>query len=154
MVEFGGCFEPRQPSCDSGEGEGYFRCLSYNRLEAFAFGLEIHPEERKTERQRPGCTWACQKREEGGNWSRRKNRRFSPNRSLMRSWWRTVSTIDVFPIPPAPVRAMGSRFSARPTMLWMSSSRPKQALGGGGGDSPSRLNINMRRWFPLVVSSA
>ena len=66
MVEFGGCFEPRQPSCDSGEGEGYFMCVSYNRLEAFAFGLEIHPGERKPERQRPGCTWACQKK--GRRW--------------------------------------------------------------------------------------
>jgi hypothetical protein len=43
--------------------------------------------------------------------------------------------MEVFPIPPAPMRAMGVRFSARATILSISSSRPKHALGGGGGNS-------------------
>ena len=74
---------------------------------------------------------------EAGNSSQRMNRRLSPNRSLIRPWWRTSSAIDVFPIPPAPTRATGSRFLAKPTTAWISSSRPKQALGGGGGNSPT-----------------
>ena len=41
-----------------------------------------------------------------------------------------------FPNPPAPMRATGSRFSAKPATSSISSLRPKQALGGGGGDSP------------------
>ena len=45
--------------------------------------------------------------------------------------------MDVFPIPPAPMRAMGSSFWAISTTLSISSSRPKQALGAGGGDSPT-----------------
>ena len=73
---------------------------------------------------------------EAGNLSQRMNRRLSPNRCLIRSLWRTSSAIDVFPIPPVPTRATGSRFSAKPTTVWISSSRPKQALGGGGGNSP------------------
>jgi hypothetical protein len=44
--------------------------------------------------------------------------------------------MDVFPIPPAPMRAMGVRLLARLMILSISSSRPKQALGGGGGNSP------------------
>ena len=39
-------------------------------------------------------------------------------------------------MPPVPTRAMGLRFSARPIIVSISSSRPKQALGGGGGNSP------------------
>ena len=64
------------------------------------------------------------------------NRRFSPKRALIRSWWRTVRATEVFPIPPAPIRATGSRFSASPTTFSTSSARPKQSLGAGGGDSP------------------
>jgi hypothetical protein len=52
--------------------------------------------------------------------------------------------MEVFPIPPAPMRAMGVRFSVRPTIFSISSSRPKQALGGGGGDSPSTLDVDVR----------
>ena len=73
---------------------------------------------------------------DAGNRSQRINLRLSPNWSLIRGWWRTFSAIDVFPIPPAPTRATGSRFSAKPTTVSTSSSRPKQVLGGGGGDSP------------------
>jgi hypothetical protein len=80
---------------------------------------------------------------EAGNWSQRMNRRFFPNRCLIRLSWRIVRAIDVFPIPPAPMRAMGVRFLARPTIFSISSSRPKQALGGGGGDSPSVLRANV-----------
>ena len=52
--------------------------------------------------------------------------------------------MDVFPIPPAPMRAIGVRFSARPTIFSISSLRPKQALGRGGGGSPSALDANLR----------
>ena len=43
-----------------------------------------------------------------------------------------------FPNPPAPMRAIGVRFSVRSTIFSISSSRPKQAHGGGGGNSPGR----------------
>ena len=49
--------------------------------------------------------------------------------------------MDVFPIPPGPMRAIGVRFSARPTISSITSLRPKQTLGGGGGDSPSMLDL-------------
>ena len=42
-------------------------------------------------------------------------------------------------VPPAPMRAMGVRFTARPTIFSINSSRPKQALGGGGGDSSAGM---------------
>ena len=76
------------------------------------------------------CVW------DAGNRSQRMNRRLSPNLSLIRGWWRTFSAIDVFPIPPAPTRAIGTRFSAKSTTVSTSSSRPKHVLGGGGGNSP------------------
>ena len=44
--------------------------------------------------------------------------------------------MDVFPIPPSPMRAIGVRFSARLTIFSISSSRPKHTLGGEGGNSP------------------
>ena len=53
--------------------------------------------------------------------------------------------MDVFPIPPGPMRASEVRFSARPMVLSISSSRPKHARGGGGGGSPSMLDLNVRR---------
>ena len=55
--------------------------------------------------------------------------------------------MDVLPIPPAPMRAVGERFSARPRILSIMSARPKQALGAGGGDSPSALDTKIRRRF-------
>ena len=73
---------------------------------------------------------------DGGNWSQRIKRRLLPNRPFMLSWWRTVNAMDVFPIPPAPTRAIGLRPLARSMIFSISSSRPKQALGGGGGNSP------------------
>ena len=73
---------------------------------------------------------------EAGNWSQQMNRRLSPNLALVRGWWRTFRAIEVFPIPPAPMRATGSSSSAKLTTASTSSSRPKQVLGGGGGDSP------------------
>ena len=56
--------------------------------------------------------------------------------------------MDVFPIPPGPMRATGVRFSARPIIFSISSSRPKQALGGGGGDSLGEVRD------PLVIEVA
>ena len=66
-----------------------------------------------------------------------------------------MRTMEVFPIPPAPMRAMGSRFSAIPTSFSMSSPRPKQALGAGGGDSPrgtlyNRKTVDYQYWEPLT----
>ena len=81
---------------------------------------------------------------EAGNWSQRMNRRLSSKWCLMRLSWSTVRAMDVLPIPPVPMRASGVRFSARPTIFSINSSRPKMALGGGGGDSPSVLDTNMR----------
>ena len=50
--------------------------------------------------------------------------------------------MEVFPIPPGPMRAIGVRFSARSMISSINLARPKQALGGGGGDSPGEiLNI-------------
>ena len=72
------------------------------------------------------------------------NRRSSPNRFLMRSSWRTARTMEVLPIPPAPIRAIGESFPASPTISSISSSRPKKALGGGGRDSPGTLDANIR----------
>ena len=80
----------------------------------------------------------------GWNWSQRINRRFSLNFFLMRSLWRTLRAMDVLPIPPAPIRAIGVRLSARPTILSIKSSRPKQAPGGGGGGSPRLLGSKIR----------
>ena len=54
--------------------------------------------------------------------------------------------MDVFPIPPALMRAIGVRLLARPTIFSISSSCPKQALGGGGGGSPSILGSDARSW--------
>jgi len=55
--------------------------------------------------------------------------------------------MDVFPIPPAPIRAIDARSSARPTIFSINSPHPKQALGGGGGDSPRGvLNASVRLW--------
>ena len=79
-----------------------------------------------------------------GNRSQWMNRRLSLNRFLIRSSWRTVRATDVFPIPPAPMRAIGVRLSTRPTTSSTSSSRPKQALGGGGGGSPRVLGSKVR----------
>ena len=89
---------------------------------------------------------------DAGNRSQRMNRRLLPNRFLMRSSWRTVSAIDVLPTPPAPMRAIGSRFSARLTTFSINSFRPKKALGGRGGGSPRTLDANMRlRIYQLLI---
>jgi len=73
--------------------------------------------------------------------------RLSPNRRLMRLSRRTARAMDVFPIPPGPMRAKGVRFCARPTIFLINSSRPKKALGGGGGDSPDTLDSNIRHRY-------
>ena len=62
--------------------------------------------------------------------------------------------MDVLPIPPAPMRAMDVRFSARPTIFSISSSRPKHAFGGGGGNSPGMLDTDVRRWIRVVVEAS
>ena len=62
--------------------------------------------------------------------------------------------MDVFPIPPGPMRAIGVRSSARVTIFSISSLRPKQALGCGGGDSPSMLDAKCKVADSLVVEGA
>ena len=81
------------------------------------------------------------------------NRRLSPNRFLTRSWSRTVRAIAVFPIPPAPMRAMDARFSERPTIFSINSSRPKKDLGAGGGSSPGTLAGSVMDWVHKQVGS-
>ena len=49
-----------------------------------------------------------------------------------------------FPDPPAPMRAIGVNPSARSTILLIMSSRPKQVLGGGGGNSPGVMLLKLR----------
>jgi len=53
--------------------------------------------------------------------------------------------VDVFPMPPAPIRAIGVRHCAKQTIFRISSSRPNKALGGGGGSSPGTLDANVSR---------
>jgi hypothetical protein len=50
--------------------------------------------------------------------------------------------MDVFPIPPAPMRAM-EVCSEKLTIFSISLSRPKQTPGGGGGDSPRMLDADI-----------
>ena len=90
---------------------------------------------------------------EAGNLSQRMNRRFLPNRPLIRLWWRTVRAIDVFPIPPAPMRAMGSRFSASRTTSSTRLSRPKQSLGAGGGNSPRGTLLKCQTENPVIFTT-
>jgi hypothetical protein len=52
--------------------------------------------------------------------------------------------MDVLPIPPAPTSAIGVRRFAKSTISSINLSRPRQILGGGGGDSPGTLNANER----------
>jgi len=54
--------------------------------------------------------------------------------------------MDVFLIPPAPMRAVNVRFSARPTISSINSLRPKQTLGAGGGDSPGAADAGIGNW--------
>ena len=76
---------------------------------------------------------------DAGDLSQRMNGRSSPNRCLMRPSWRTVRAASALPMPPTPIRAIGSRFSAESTIL-TSSSHPNKILGTGGGDSPCEPN--------------
>src|SRR5579872_3333882 len=85
---------------------------------------------------------------EGANLSQRIKCLFSPNWALIRTQWRTFRAIDVFPIPPAPTRAIGVKISARPMISSTNSSRPKQVLGNGGGVSPCALDSNVRDYVP------
>ena len=62
--------------------------------------------------------------------------------------------MDVFPIPPEPIRAIGFRVSARQMTFSISSSRPKHALGAGGGDSPSVLDSSVKEVDSLKIEAA
>ena len=57
--------------------------------------------------------------------------------------------MDVFPMPPVPMRAMGVKLPTRSTIFATSSSRPKKALGGCGGDSPGLFGQKFRWWICL-----
>jgi len=54
--------------------------------------------------------------------------------------------MDVFPIPPTPIRAIGVRRSAKSAISSISSLRPKKSLGDGGGNSPGALDASIRCW--------
>ena len=63
--------------------------------------------------------------------------------------------MDDFPIPLVPIGAIGARSFTRPTIFLINFSCPKQALGGGGGDSPGgMLDANVRLWILLTVIEA
>ena len=92
-------------------------------------------------------SWRRKWTREAVNSSQRMNHWLSPNRRLMRSPWRTVGMMDVSPIPPAPVRAIGVRYRGEQTIFPINLSRPKETLGYGGGSSPGALDGNARRWI-------
>jgi len=54
--------------------------------------------------------------------------------------------MEVLPIPPAPIRAIGIRRCAKQTIFSINSSRPKKILGDGGGNSPGALDANVKHW--------
>ena len=55
--------------------------------------------------------------------------------------------MEVLPIPPVPVRAIDVKRSVRSTIVSTSLLRPKETLGGGGGNSPrDALHAKVRRW--------
>ena len=62
--------------------------------------------------------------------------------------------MDVLPIPPGPIRAIGVRLSVRWMILPINSSRPKQALGGGGGNSPGGILYKGKTVGPMVFEMA
>ena len=96
--------------------------------------------------------WRRKPAQEAGNLSQRMKRRLSPNRCFIRLWWRAARAMEVFPIPPAPMRAMGLRVSARPTIFSINPSRPKQALGRGGGNSPREMLLKCQTMDPSNAS--
>ena len=51
---------------------------------------------------------------------------------------------DVFPIPPAPISAIGVRRFAERTILSINASRPQKILGAGGGSNPGTLDADVR----------
>jgi len=55
-----------------------------------------------------------------------------------------VENGEVLPIPPGPMRAIGTRFSARSTILSINWPRPKKVLGGNGGGFPRMLDPDVR----------
>ena len=48
---------------------------------------------------------------------------------------------------------MDVRFSARPTIFSISSPRPKHTFGGGGGNSPSMLDVDIRCCIHVAVET-
>ena len=52
--------------------------------------------------------------------------------------------MEVLPIPPGPIRAIGVRRSSRQTISSIDSLRLKNALGGGEGSSPDTLDVDVR----------
>jgi len=62
--------------------------------------------------------------------------------------------MDIFPIPPAPIRAIGTQRSVKPTIFSINLSRPKKTPGGGGGDSPGMLDVKYEPLNPSAVEIA
>ena len=61
--------------------------------------------------------------------------------------------IDVFPMPPAPIRAIGVSCCANPMISSINLSRPKKTLGRGRGSSPGALDTNQTSDSPGVEVS-
>ena len=54
--------------------------------------------------------------------------------------------MDVFPIPPVPVRAIDVKCSVRSTIVSTNSLRPKKIFGAGGGSSPGVAGADVVDW--------
>ena len=65
-----------------------------------------------------------------------------------------MRAIDVFPIPPGPMRAIEVRLSARPTIFSINSSRQKQAPSDGGGVSPGGTLCEVQNVDPMISGIA
>jgi len=77
---------------------------------------------------------------EGGNWSHRMNRR------LIRWLWMMVRAVDVLSITPTPMRAIGMRRSAKPTIFSIN------PFGRAGAAPPSKEDPRWRRWGLSITS--
>ena len=90
-------------------------------------------------------SWLRKFGHEAGNWSQRMNRLFSPNRSPMRPWRKTVRAGGVgFPMLAAQTRAVGLKFSAKLKILPIGRSHTKQPTGSESARSRRVLSSSGR----------